>query len=114
MAATYGCPVELALEVLGGKWRVVIIARLKEKSLRYADLRRLVPRMSEKMLTQRLKELLDAGLIRRHAGLYALTARGDSARTVLEALYAWGESVAPELEARIEAPTPRVARPKGG
>jgi DNA-binding HxlR family transcriptional regulator len=88
--APANAPVELALEVPGGKWRVVIFARLKEKALRYGDARRLVPRMNEKMLTQRLKELVDAGLICRRAGSYTLTARGESARTVLEALYAWG------------------------
>jgi DNA-binding HxlR family transcriptional regulator len=94
---TYACPVELALDVLGGKWRVVILARLKEASLRYAGLRRLVP-------TQRLHELVDAGLVSRTAGVYAITERGRSARTVLEALYAWGEQMAPAFDARIVPP----------
>lgn len=104
MERTYACPVELALEVLGGKWRVVVLARIKEGARRYADLRRLVPGMSEKMLTQRLRELVDVGLVTRSAGAYTLTPRGESAREVLEALYAWGEALAPELDVRVGGP----------
>ncbi|MBC8067697.1 MAG: helix-turn-helix transcriptional regulator [Deltaproteobacteria bacterium] len=104
MARSYSCPVELALHVLGGKWRVVVLAHIKDKPLRYAELRRLAPRMSEKMLTQRLRELVDAGLITRRGERYGLTERGESAREVLGALYRWGSAVAPQLGARIEAP----------
>ena len=105
MARSYSCPVELALHVLGGKWRVVVLAHIKEQPLRYAELRRLAPRMSEKMLTQRLHELVDAGLVARRGDRYALTQRGESAREVLGALYQWGSVLAPQIGARIEAPT---------
>jgi DNA-binding HxlR family transcriptional regulator len=101
---TFTCPVELALDVLGGKWRVVILAHVKEGALRYADLRRRIPRMSEKMLTQRLRELVESGLVARRAGTYRLTVRGKRARMALTALHAWGESLAPELGVRIEQP----------
>jgi DNA-binding HxlR family transcriptional regulator len=114
---TFNCPVELALEVLGGKWKVVMLARLKEAPLRYADLRRLTPRMSEKMLTQRLRELEEQGLIQRvtrpGAGkqvFYTLTPRGESARPTLQALYDWGLRLADEVGARIEAPRPAPRR----
>ncbi|MEZ4409406.1 MAG: helix-turn-helix domain-containing protein [Polyangiales bacterium] len=98
--------------MLGGKWRAVILARLKDSGgLRYADLRRLVPGMSEKMLTQRLRELCDDGLVERGAGgAYALTARGESAREVLRALHAWGVTLAPEMDARVVAPAAVGAR----
>lgn len=102
MKQTFTCPVELALEVLGGKWRAVILAHIKEGALRYADLRRRIPRMSEKMLTQRLRELVQTGLVARKAGSYRLTPRGERARTALTALHAWGESLVPELGVRIE------------
>lgn len=59
----YGCPVEFALDVLGGKWKTVILARIKQSSMRYSDLRRMIPALSEKMLSQRLKELVDAGFV---------------------------------------------------
>lgn len=101
MTAVYSCPVELALATLGGKWRVVILARLKQQACGYATLRRLVPRMSEKMLTQRLRELVDEGLVAKNARVYSLTPRGESARVVLEALYAWGETLAADADVRF-------------
>jgi DNA-binding HxlR family transcriptional regulator len=105
MKRTFSCPVELALDVLGGKWRAVMLAHLKEGELRYVDMRKRIPRMSDKMLTQRLRELVESGLVARSAGAYRLTARGERARTVLTALHAWGQSLAPELGVRIEQPT---------
>lgn len=52
----YGCPVELSLDVLGGKWKSVILARLKDGPLRYGELRTLVSGLSDKMLTERLHD----------------------------------------------------------
>ncbi|MER9961250.1 helix-turn-helix transcriptional regulator [Mesorhizobium sp. M0045] len=46
----YGCPVEFALDALGGKWKTVILARIKEQPMRYSELRRLIPSLSDKML----------------------------------------------------------------
>jgi DNA-binding HxlR family transcriptional regulator len=109
MRRVYACPVELALDVLGGKWRTVLLARLKQGPQRYADLRRLTPGMSDKMLTQRLRELQERGFVARRAGAYVLTSRGASARKVLQALYDWGTEVAPDFDIRIESP----ARPRG-
>lgn len=74
---TYGCPVELSLTMLGGKWKTVILARLKQKALGYGELRRIIPDLSEKVLTQRLHELEEDGfiLLQRENGSsrYALT-----------------------------------------
>ncbi len=106
LQATFGCPVELALELIGGKWTTVLLAHLKESPRRYAELRRLVPRISDKMLTQRLQELVDKGLVQKpaqgDAGTYRLGPRGESLRPVLDQLYAWGEQQARELGARVE------------
>jgi DNA-binding HxlR family transcriptional regulator len=110
MRRVYACPVELALDVLGGKWRTVILARLKQGPQRYADLRGLTPGMSDKMLTQRLRELVEHGFVARRAGAYVLTSRGASARRVLQALYDWGTAVAPDFDARIELPPKRRSR----
>jgi DNA-binding HxlR family transcriptional regulator len=108
LPTTFGCPVELALEVLAGKWKSVILARLKQGALRYGELRSLVPKLSDKVLTERLRDLEERGLIfrkkipgvRSHP-VYALTERGDSLRPVLEALYAWGEIAAPTLGVKV-------------
>ena len=103
---TFGCPVELAFELIGGKWTTVLLAHLKESPRRYAELRRLVPRISDKMLTQRLQELVDKDLVQRvpqgGASSYQLTSRGESLRPVLDVLYAWGEQQARELGAHVE------------
>ncbi len=108
MKKTYGCPVELSLEFVGGKWRTVILAWLKEAPHRYGELREKIPGLSDKVLTQRLKELEAMGLVAkkriekdRAAQAYALTARGESLRPVLDALYAWGSTIAPELKVKI-------------
>lgn len=90
----YNCPVELALDVIGGKWRVVLLAHLKERSHHYGELRRKVPGISEKMFVQRLRELQEAGLVARaevppHVE-YSLTEEGRSLGPALQALYDWG------------------------
>jgi DNA-binding HxlR family transcriptional regulator len=103
MKQRFSCPVELALEVLGGKWRVVILAHIKEGAARYADLRRRIPRMSEKMLTQRLRELVATGLVANRAGKYQLTERGDRARKALAALHSFGVFLAPQLKVAVDA-----------
>lgn len=94
----YYCPVEVTVDVIGGRWTPVILAHLKEGVRRYGELRRLMPDVTEKMLTQRLRELERDGLVERtvHAGVpapvtYDLTAEGRSLAPVLEAMYAWGQ-----------------------
>jgi DNA-binding HxlR family transcriptional regulator len=107
---TFGCPVEVALFVLGGKWKTVLLAHLKDGPLRYRDLRARVPSLSEKMLTQRLRELEKLGLVAklgRERG-YALSARGERLRPALESLYASGRALAPEIGAKVREIEPPV------
>jgi DNA-binding HxlR family transcriptional regulator len=110
LSKTYGCPVELSLHMLGGKWKTVIMARLKEEPLRYSALRQLIPAVSDKVLTERLRDLEEQGLIdRAKAGaegremVYRLTPSGETLRPVLQALYAWGEGAAARLDVRFDA-----------
>jgi DNA-binding HxlR family transcriptional regulator len=117
-ARLYGCPVELALDLLGGKWKTVILARLKQSPLRYGELRSVVPGLADKMLTQRLRDLERAGFVGRskkddgHA-CYHLTLRGRSLGPALEALYAWGSEVAPQVGASFKPAMPASGpRPK--
>lgn len=92
------CSVELALQVIGGKWKPVILWRLRgEGSLRFGELRRLLPSVTQKMLTQQLRELEADGLVLRrvHAQVpprvdYWLTELGRSVLPVLESLGNWG------------------------
>ncbi|HWD04988.1 MAG TPA: helix-turn-helix domain-containing protein [Amycolatopsis sp.] len=93
----YWCPVELTVDVIGGRWKPVILAHLKEGVHRYGELRRRMPGISEKMLTQQLRELAADGLVRRDSFdgrtphvEYRLTADGEALRPALTALYEWG------------------------
>ena len=89
----YHCPVELALDVIGGKWRAVILAHLKEKPHHYGELRRKVPGISEKMFGQRLRELQDAGLVSRTEVPprveYTLSPLGRSLHKIVTSLIDW-------------------------
>lgn len=105
----FSCPVELSLEVLGGKWKTVVLAHLKQGPLRYRDLRALIPSLTDKVLGERLRELEAQGLVsRRKAGrrgspaTYELTRRGKSLGSVLQALHDWGAAAAPSLGVSIE------------
>ncbi|ONF71635.1 winged helix-turn-helix transcriptional regulator [Amycolatopsis keratiniphila] len=93
----YHCAVELAVDVIGGKWKPVILAHLKEGVHRYGELRRRMPGVSEKMLTQHLRELEADGLVlreRREGRVphveYRLSEEGELLRPALQALYDWG------------------------
>jgi DNA-binding HxlR family transcriptional regulator len=97
LARTFGCPIEFTLHVLGGKWTTVILCCLKREPLRYADLRRRIPTLSDKMLTARLADLSERGLVekKRLAGqgreVYVLTHTGNSLGVAFGELYRWGE-----------------------
>ena len=114
LSRNYGCPVELSLAFVGGKWRTVILAWLKEAPHRYGELRKRMPGLADKVLTQQLKELEALGLISKKpvggtrskpTHTYELTARGETLRPVLDAMYDWGAAMAPQLKVRI-GPTP--------
>jgi DNA-binding HxlR family transcriptional regulator len=105
----FGCPVELALSLIGGKWKTVILARLKQGPMRYGELRRAIPDLADKVLTQRLRELeadgfvAKLGVAKSGPTRYALTNRGRSLAPALEALYAWGVLAAQESGVRFRA-----------
>ena len=93
------CPITASLEVLGGKWKVLVLARLAEHPLlRFGELHRLIPKVSQKMLTQQLRELEEAGLVARRIYAevpprveYRLTPHGQTLQPVLSALRDWGD-----------------------
>jgi DNA-binding HxlR family transcriptional regulator len=110
----YSCAVELTVDVVGGRWRTVVLSHLKEGVHRYGELRRLIPGISEKMLSQRLRELEADGLVSRtdlgtpatpHVE-YDLTDEGRTLVPVLQALYDWGVARAERTGATITPPAP--------
>lgn len=92
------CPVTTALSVIGGKWKVIILWHLKEGGVkRFGELQRLVRGISQKMLTQELRDLEESGLVSRKVYPvvppkveYSLTETGWSLKPVLEQLCDWG------------------------
>ena len=98
--ASYGqfCPVAMAAEILCTRWTMVVLRELMAGSTRFNELRRGVPRMSPALLSQRLKELEQAGLIMRRPVRgepgtldYRLTEAGDDLKPVMEAFGRWGQ-----------------------
>lgn len=94
---TYHNPVELALDVIGGRWKMPILWRLQRRIWRYNELHRELHGVSHKMLAQQLRELERAGLVTRtvHATVpprveYGLTDLGRTALPAIEALRDWG------------------------
>lgn len=91
------CPVETTINLIGGKYKSLILWSLMGGTLRFSQLRREVPCATPKMLTQQLRELESDALISRKVYPevpprveYSLTEFGSSIRPVLEAMYAWG------------------------
>lgn len=61
----FNCPVDATISLIGGKYKAVILWHLKGETLRYSEIHRRVPRATDKMLAQQLRELESDGLIRR-------------------------------------------------
>jgi DNA-binding HxlR family transcriptional regulator len=96
--ASYGqfCPVAMAAEVLCSRWTVLVLREMLCGSTRFNDLRRGVPRMSPSLLSKRLKELEQAGVVRtvpNAAGVveYRLTEAGEDLRPLIMGMGFWGQ-----------------------
>ncbi len=91
------CPVETTLAVIGGRWKALILYHLRDGSRRFNELRRLIPAVTQRMLTAHLRELEAHQIISRtvHAVVpprvdYALTPLGESLLPILTAMAVWG------------------------
>ncbi|WP_020475096.1 winged helix-turn-helix transcriptional regulator [Zavarzinella formosa] len=94
---TYSCGLEAAFDVIGGKWKVVILWMLHPEPKRFGELKRLVVGITEKVLIQQLKDMETDGLIVRKAYPeippkveYSLTPMGMSLKELLGPLCEWG------------------------
>lgn len=93
-----GCPVEITLHILGGRWKVLILRELFRGTRRFNELHRALPGVTQKMLTQQLRELEQADVVERQVYPqvppkveYRLTPVGETLKPVLDAMHAWGE-----------------------
>ena len=94
-----GCPLTAALAAIGGKWKLIIIYWLAESPKHFAGLRQLMPGISQKVLTQQLRELVADGIVhRRPTGAlpapveYSLTDYGRSLLPLVEQIRLWGRA----------------------
>lgn len=94
----FTCPVEATIQLIGGKYKAVILWHLMNETLRYSELHRRMPKATDKMLTQQLRELEKDGLIHRTVypvvppkTEYSLTDFGKSLTPILDEMCNWGK-----------------------
>ena len=93
------CPTETALEIIGGKWKGMILYCLLIKTMRFNELMRTIPNITQRMLTKQLRNLEENDIIERKVYAqvppkveYSLTPHGEELRPILDALEIWGRS----------------------
>lgn len=102
-----GCPVEASLEMIGGKWKGLVLYHLRDGPLRFNQLKREIINVTQRMLTKQLRELEADGLVHREVFAvvpprveYSLTPKGASLRPIILALRDWGLQYALESRSR--------------
>lgn len=98
------CPVIAVQNLITGKWKLVILWHLKEKTRRFNELQKLLPGISQGILTQQLRELERDGLVHREVYKevppkveYSLTDIGQSLKPVMDVVAKWGENYLKEI-----------------
>lgn len=106
------CPVEVAIAVVGGAWKMTTIKHLRRRTHRFGELRRAIGPVTPRVLTRQLRELEQDGIVRRQVYAempprveYSLTPLGETLGTLVDQLDAWGASYAAHL-GRTPAPEP--------
>ena len=102
----YDCCVEATIGVIGGKWKSVILYHLMEKSvIRFGEFRRLLPKVTQQMLTAQLRELESDGIVHRKVYPqvppkveYSLTEFGKTLAPIIQSMKIWGDAYEKRLE----------------
>lgn len=96
---SYDCSVEATLDVIGGKWKGIILYHLLDNTMRFNEIKRIMPKITTKILTNQLRELERDGLIERkiYAQVppkveYSITELGQTLRPLLQLLNQWGNN----------------------
>ena len=94
-----GCPLTAALAAIGGKWKLIIVYWLAESPKHFAALRKAMPGISQKVLTQQLRELISDGIVNREPKgavparvEYSLSEYGRSVLPLVEEVRVWGRA----------------------
>ena len=110
-----GCPLETAIEVIGGRWKVLILQELFAGTKRFSELHRALKGVSHRTLTQQLRELESHAIVRRkvHRQVppkveYSLTPTGETLRPVIAVMHDWAEKYgAAQVKAKVKQREPR-------
>ena len=99
------CPVDATIQLIGGKYKAIILWHLVDKTLRYSEIHRKMPNATDKMLAQQLRELERDGLIHRTVypvvppkTEYSLTDFGKTLTPILEAMCNWGSNYLEDMQ----------------
>lgn len=106
---TYHCAMDVTMNFIGGKWKTVVLWYLRNKTLRFGELKKQIPDITEKMLSIQLKSLEEDGLIKREVFAevplrveYSMTEFGKSLIPILEAVAKWGRHLGDTQGTAIE------------
>ena len=107
-----GCPLTAALAAIGGKWKLIILYWLAESPKHFAALQRAMPGISQKVLTQQLRELVSDGIVQRQPKgaipapvEYSLTEYGQSVLPLVEEVRLWGRDHLERLTSQPDGPS---------
>ena len=111
----YYCPVEITLDKIGGKWKPLILWHLRGQKRRFGNLKKLIPTATEKMLTEKLRELEKDGLVCREVYPevpprveYSLTPYGRELEGLMQMLCKWGAQYAKKHQIQITKPAAQI------
>ena len=106
-----GCPLTAALAAIGGKWKLIIVYWLAESPKHFAAIRKVIPSISQKVLTEQLRELVGDGIVQREPKgeipapvEYSLTDYGRSLLPLVEDIRLWGRAHIDRLTSQMDAP----------
>jgi len=115
----YHCALDVTMELVGGKWKTIVLWYLRKDKKRFSELRRLIPGITEKMLSMQLRQLENDGFVSRtvHAEVpprveYALTPLGRTLLPLLEEIAKWGRLMGKRFGSieKVERPAKKKAR----
>ncbi len=111
----YHCAMDITMDFIGGKWKTVVLWYLRKDKKRFGELKKLIPDITEKMLSLQLKQLEEDGLINRKLYPvvppkveYSLTEFGVTLIPVLEAIAKWGRNLSDEKGIKKEVNAKKI------
>lgn len=114
----YHCALDVTMDYIGGKWKTIVLWYLRKEAKRFSELRKLIPAITEKMLSMQLRQLEMDGIVRRKVFAevpprveYSLTDEGRTLLPVLEAIAKWGRAMG-EKHGTLEEVNGAVRRKK--